>query len=1274
MIDPLYMDGGSALLWFGARAYIRLKYRTMRTGSSLLCLLLLGAVHGQFGAFQEFAPDGNRPWCVRAADLDGDGDMDIVAAFAIDGLIAWYENDGAGTFTGPIVINADAQYAKFVVAADLDGDGDTDVITGHGSPAVFEWHANDGAGNFGPAQLIRSAGGGSYALVVADIDGDGDLDVATTAQVGGLHWHANDGTGTSWTGQAVDTLSNIADIELADLDGDGDLDMLLAASGNAVIHWRENLGAGNFGPAQVISSGSANGIDVAAADIDGDGDLDVAYITNWGNGLGWYENLGGGVFGTANVLSTALSLPTWLELEDVDQDGLPDILVTVKWSRRVEYHRNLGAGAFAPLIILTDQANGAYCVAVADLDGDGDRDVLFCSEEDNKIGWCEQLTPNVFSAPHLVTWSVDGPSDIQLVDLDGDGDLDPVVASWADGSLVWFPNDGSGGLAGPVLLARDHSAPAPLIFADLDGDGDLDIAAGFYNGTVGWYANVGNGQFDPLQVVSTADTVVWSIAVADLNGDGGPDLITASQIAPGNITWFASTGPGTFGPPQSIDTGVGFRTVACADMDGDGDQDVVATRLPDQLLWYANDGAGNFTPPVTIANDLNQAYQLALHDLDGDQDMDIMVVRQPVIVYDGGAPVDTLPRVVWYANDGNGNFDPEQAVADHPGSARMLVLDIDADGDLDVVLAISTGTVLFHLNDGAGGFGTSFQLPPSPEAVTALGSGDVDGDGDPDLFTASSTYDRSGWYENYFGSPYRITGRVFLDLDGDGLFSPGDTSGAYLSVNTAPYLSTAVTEPQGIYVFYLAEGTYDVNAVTPGPLWQLSTGTASYNATLTAMDPLSTGNDFGFSPGADTTVLEPMITLGAGPCGGSINAWLHVRNAGTRTEQGVLAFAPDPAYVFQQAVPTPDSTAGGEYYWSFEQLPVFGELQITVVLQQPGIGVMGDTLSSTFLVERTDGSGLVTDTFSDGTTVVLACAYDPNDKLVEPAGYGALGAVPLGTERLTYTVRFQNTGTAEAYSVMIRDQLDAGLDLSSFVVLGASHPLTEVCVEQDGEAVFSFQGILLPDSAADPLGSQGYVKFKIDISAAAQHLTIIENTASIFFDFNPPIVTNTTITTLVDCALWQPEIVSPAVNVLEASEGDRYQWYFDGAAIPGATTQWLLDPSVGTYTVEVTSMHGCVSMSNDYQWITTGILAHYGLRMALVPNPSMGSPRLVLDEPLGERDQVQVMDVNGRVHRELMARGRQEIEVDRGALAAGLYVVRVLRDGKQLGVVRMVLQ
>jgi hypothetical protein len=65
---------------------------------------------------------------------------------------------------------------------------------------------------------------------------------------------------------------------------------------------------------------------------------------------------------------------------------------------------------------------------------------------------------------------------------------------------------------------------------------------------------------------------------------------------------------------------------------------------------------------------------------------------------------------------------------------------------------------------------------------------------------------------------------------------------------------------------------------------------------------------------------------------------------------------------------------------------------------------------------------------------------------------------------------------------------------------------------------------------------------------------------------------------------------------------------------------------------------------------------------------------LLLGAPLGEQDRILVMDVNGRVHRELRASGLQEIEIDRGVLAAGLYVLRVLRDGDQLGAVRMVLQ
>jgi len=138
----------------------------------------------------------------------------------------------------------------------------------------------------------------------------------------------------------------------------------------------------------------------------------------------------------------------------------------------------------------------------------------------------------------------------------------------------------------------------------------------------------------------------------------------------------------------------------------------------------------------------------------------------------------------------------------------------------------------------------------------------------------------------------------------------------------------------------------------------------------------------------------------------------------------------------------------------------------------------------------------------------IAASYDPNDKQVSPAG---TLLYPYNAP-LTYTVRFQNTGTAPAARVVIRDTIDSDLRFGSFTLIAASHP---VIVElQAPEVVFSFNNIQLPDSLSDPQGSQGFVTYRILPVPDLPYGTHIFNTADIYFDFNPPIRTNTTENTI----------------------------------------------------------------------------------------------------------------------------------------------------------------
>ncbi|GAB4413057.1 MAG: hypothetical protein OHK0039_19590 [Bacteroidia bacterium] len=142
-------------------------------------------------------------------------------------------------------------------------------------------------------------------------------------------------------------------------------------------------------------------------------------------------------------------------------------------------------------------------------------------------------------------------------------------------------------------------------------------------------------------------------------------------------------------------------------------------------------------------------------------------------------------------------------------------------------------------------------------------------------------------------------------------------------------------------------------------------------------------------------------------------------------------------------------------------------------------------------------------------------SYDPNDKQVQPAGEGSAGYIGDDQQQLRYTIRFQNTGTDTAFFVVIRDTIDQDLNPLTFKPATASHP-SNFSMEEERIFIFSFPNILLPDSTTDLAGSQGHVSFTIYTQGTLAPGTEIRNTAAIYFDFNAPVITNTTLNTIAD--------------------------------------------------------------------------------------------------------------------------------------------------------------
>ncbi len=129
---------------------------------------------------------------VYAIDIDGDEDIDVLSTSCGDEKIAWYKNDGSGSFGEQQVITTSADCPHTVYAADLDGDGDMDVLSASLSDDKIAWYRNEGSGSFGAQQIISSSAESARSVYAADLDGDGDLDVLSASFLDGkIAWYEN---------------------------------------------------------------------------------------------------------------------------------------------------------------------------------------------------------------------------------------------------------------------------------------------------------------------------------------------------------------------------------------------------------------------------------------------------------------------------------------------------------------------------------------------------------------------------------------------------------------------------------------------------------------------------------------------------------------------------------------------------------------------------------------------------------------------------------------------------------------------------------------------------------------------------------------------------------------------------------------------------------------------------------------------------------------------------------------------------------------------------
>ncbi|MDQ3392651.1 MAG: T9SS type A sorting domain-containing protein [Bacteroidota bacterium] len=307
----------------------------------------------------------------------------------------------------------------------------------------------------------------------------------------------------------------------------------------------------------------------------------------------------------------------------------------------------------------------------------------------------------------------------------------------------------------------------------------------------------------------------------------------------------------------------------------------------------------------------------------------------------------------------------------------------------------------------------------------------------------------------------------------------------------------------------LKNGTYEISLV-PQAGWRLPEDLVSISINLP--DEANKQINFGLIADSIFTYIETKITPGSSRCSSATTFNLYYKNTGTTIASGNLTFKPDSRFTFDDA----DPKAGGDISkgLTWELGPLYpqqgGKIKISLVT--PNFESMGDTLASKVF---SNFNSETASTFYDTLTLeqVVTCSYDPNDIQVTPMGKGEKH-LTLKNQDLDYFIRFQNTGNDTAYHVVVMDTLKSHFDMNSVRIIGSSHNM--VTTVTDNILKFQFDKIMLPDSTTDEPGSHGYILYSIKPTPRLPDYTVLYNKAEIYFDFNPPISTNTVFNTLVD--------------------------------------------------------------------------------------------------------------------------------------------------------------
>jgi hypothetical protein len=363
-----------------------------------ICLIMitqLGQAQISFNA-QTIDNDFNSPAGICSADIDLDGDLDVVACSAVNGIV-WWKNEGGSPVTwSRHLVDDNTGGCLNVKVADIIRDGQPDIVTISYDRNQVVYYKNEGGDPITwSKQIVSSIPGEPHEVYVCDFDQDGYQDIFT-ANMGSSDitwWHNDGGYPAQWTYQQIDdNVPGARSVDIADIDGDGDQD--IAGSGfesDEIIWWRNDGGNPINWSKHVVTNSFDGSHSVQIADMDNDGDMDLLGTAYMADEVSIWRNDGGDpISWTKFVVDNEFDGAVLAYAEDIDGDGFMEIYGTAYIASQMALYTNTGGEEFRfKRSILDDELEEVWPCTAGDFNGDCVMDIIVGGTAANEIRWYE---------------------------------------------------------------------------------------------------------------------------------------------------------------------------------------------------------------------------------------------------------------------------------------------------------------------------------------------------------------------------------------------------------------------------------------------------------------------------------------------------------------------------------------------------------------------------------------------------------------------------------------------------------------------------------------------------------------------------------------------------------------------------------------------------------------------------------------------------------------------------------------------------------------------